>query len=391
MVMSYSPSGARRLGIIEKHKQNLSDEEHTMSGSEGRRRLGWWSRFIRWLFGIKSTSATVQQQSEPEPAQKVNCKVSAWGEYEQCAFVTSRTGVKTCTKTRKRSILTQPAHGGTRCPSLSESTYCDSCPSTCGDSKHVNDEECDDGNSESFILSLSLSLSPPYIQTHLLETVDNGDGCSASCRVESTHLCAGPETVSAPWKWTGKSTCRPRCGDGKVVGSESCDDGNTVDGDGCSSSCKLEPLFGCAGAKCNDGEAPTCQRIRRDYNKMLVLLAFEMCIPFSRNVMMDPTHLESFPHHIVSLPKVARRSRSIHRSRQRAKAIRDLRQLCSCSRRSVQQGLCTRHRWLPPLASLVPHPVRECTSRASSEVSVPHSSLLGLGRGGPCVHEQGWL
>jgi len=54
------------------------------------------------------------------------------------------------------------------------------------------------------------------------------------------------------------------CGDGKVMSSEECDDGNLVDGDGCSSTCQIEPLFGCENApsKCS------CQRVRRDWKSL---------------------------------------------------------------------------------------------------------------------------
>ncbi len=45
------------------------------------------------------------------------------------------------------------------------------------------------------------------------------------------------------------SASKPRCGDGRVEGSEQCDDQNTIDGDGCSATCALEiaGLLGPAG------------------------------------------------------------------------------------------------------------------------------------------------
>ncbi|MBX3272894.1 MAG: DUF4215 domain-containing protein [Sandaracinaceae bacterium] len=65
----------------------------------------------------------------------------------------------------------------------------------CGDGILDPGEECDDGNNR------------------------NGDGCSASCRIE------GPAAV---------------CGNRVVEPGEECDDGNRVSGDGCSSSCTIE-------------------------------------------------------------------------------------------------------------------------------------------------------
>ena len=124
-------------------------------------------------------------------------------------------------------------------------------------------EGCDDGNTTS------------------------GDGCSATCEVETGYICDRPG-----------STCRqPRCGDGfqdfipgpggsaggapngaggTGVGGdpgsggaagaggfgsfESCDDGNATSGDGCSSSCEVEagyicfePNTPCRSPRCGDG------------------------------------------------------------------------------------------------------------------------------------------
>ncbi len=74
---------------------------------------------------------------------------------------------------------------------------------TCGDGIVDAGEECDDGN------------------------LANGDGCSATCEVET----------------------EPVCGNGVVEGSEECDDGNLVNGDGCSSTCELEAV--CHDVKIN--------------------------------------------------------------------------------------------------------------------------------------------
>jgi fibro-slime domain-containing protein len=73
-------------------------------------------------------------------------------------------------------------------------------------------------------------------------TVD-GDGCSADCKtVEDGWTCPAPGV-----------RCQPKCGDGLLKGSEKCDDGNTVAGDGCSAACTLEAGFACptAGQPCH--------------------------------------------------------------------------------------------------------------------------------------------
>ncbi len=94
----------------------------------------------------------------------------------------------------------------------------------CGNGRIDEDEECDDGNSQS------------------------GDGCSPECRVEEGWACVG-----------GPSRCTSLCGDGRMLGEEECDDGNSVSQDGCSSSCRIEDGWECDGTPsectpvCGDG------------------------------------------------------------------------------------------------------------------------------------------
>jgi cysteine-rich repeat protein len=69
----------------------------------------------------------------------------------------------------------------------------------------------------------------------LPETCDDdgavgGDGCSATCAVESGWTCSGLP-----------SGCDELCGDGQVVGGEPCDDGNPVETDGCTTACVAAP------------------------------------------------------------------------------------------------------------------------------------------------------
>jgi cysteine-rich repeat protein len=95
-------------------------------------------------------------------------------------------------------------HASGSCPGTCR-TNCE-CPA-CGDgvTDFVLGEQCDD-----------------------LNLVD-GDGCSASCRIEPI----------------------PSCGDGNldIDQGEECDDGNTATGDGCDDVCQLEPV----GQDCGDG------------------------------------------------------------------------------------------------------------------------------------------
>jgi cysteine-rich repeat protein len=85
----------------------------------------------------------------------------------------------------------------------------------CGDGLRVDgnsEEACDDGN------------------------VGAGDGCDPSCEVETGYTCTDPVDATT----RAGSMCTAVCGDGRVVANETCDDGNQEDGDGCSATCRLE-------------------------------------------------------------------------------------------------------------------------------------------------------
>ena len=96
----------------------------------------------------------------------------------------------------------------------------DSCAPKCGDGKRItwgsSAEGCDDNNTVS------------------------GDGCDASCEVETGWKCAGGS-------FNGKDTCATVCGDGVRAGEEACDDKNQLSLDGCSGDCtSIERGFTCA-------------------------------------------------------------------------------------------------------------------------------------------------
>jgi fibro-slime domain-containing protein len=63
----------------------------------------------------------------------------------------------------------------------------------------------------------------------------SGDGCSATCAVESGWNCPS----------TGGNCQAAQCGDGIVAGDEECEDGNSVANDGCSATCRLEDGYKC--------------------------------------------------------------------------------------------------------------------------------------------------
>ena len=77
---------------------------------------------------------------------------------------------------------------------------------------------------------------------------NDGDGCSSTCEIEPHYGCTGSPSV-----------CTPTCGDGFVLAPEGCDDGNNTNGDGCSSTCTVEPGWACATNGSNESVcAPIC-------------------------------------------------------------------------------------------------------------------------------------
>lgn len=142
----------------------------------------------------------------------------------------------------------------------------------CGDGMVRGDEACDDGNTAAgdgcdascAIESGHTCQYEPSICTTVCgdgvlsaggEACDDGntnagDGCSAGCQIETGYACSGTP-----------SACTSTCGDGDVAaGDEGCDDGNAASGDGCSASCQVEPGYTCGGdpsicvTECGDGQ-----------------------------------------------------------------------------------------------------------------------------------------
>ncbi len=138
----------------------------------------------------------------------------------------------------------------------------------CGNNMQDANEECDDGNKmggDGCAASCRVETDwqcpqvGPCTKTAVCgdgrlastEVCDDGntnpgDGCSANCgAVEDGYQCRVP----------GKK-CVPLCGDRKITATEDCDDGNAMSGDGCSSTCLTEPGWSCdpATGKCTQSE-----------------------------------------------------------------------------------------------------------------------------------------
>jgi cysteine-rich repeat protein len=103
-------------------------------------------------------------------------------------------------------------------------------PARCGNDIVEPGEQCDDGNAA------------------------DGDGCSASCRIETPSPVCGNGIVETGEQCDDGNTANddgcssiclleallPDCGDDFIDIGEQCDDGNTLSGDGCSAACRLE-------------------------------------------------------------------------------------------------------------------------------------------------------
>lgn len=119
-------------------------------------------------------------------------------------------------------------------------------PGVCGDGIWSGYEGCDDGNTQS------------------------GDGCSATCQVESGYRCSYPGAPCTEYQCgdgvqdriysSANGTGGAGGGSAVLVYSEDCDDGNSNSGDGCSADCAVEsgyicdsPGQPCRAYRCGDG------------------------------------------------------------------------------------------------------------------------------------------
>jgi cysteine-rich repeat protein len=107
------------------------------------------------------------------------------------------------------SNIITPQKNGSSAVNIPATTPC----SSCGDTFVDAGEQCDDGN--------TVTETCAYGQTSCLPV------CDATC-----HLVAGAISF---------------CGDGSIRGAEACDDGNGASGDGCSASCLVESGYACTG------------------------------------------------------------------------------------------------------------------------------------------------
>ena len=136
-----------------------------------------------------------------ETINKINCEVNDWSEWSTCS--------KTCgggSKTRSRTVKTQPKNGGTECPTLNETDVCNTqeCPINCEVNNWSDWSSCSKtcgGGSKT--RSRTVKTEPKNGGTTcptLNETdVCNTQECPVNCEVND---------------WTNWSSCSKTCGGG---------------------------------------------------------------------------------------------------------------------------------------------------------------------------------
>ncbi len=126
------------------------------------------------------------------------------------------------------------------------------CTDSCGNGNLEWDEQCDDGKtcSDGAFCSVDRECTGIGDGTCLFRS---GDGCSTSCQLEDGFNCNSGSRTS----------CHPViCGDGDLEVAddfsllEGCDDRNLVNGDGCSATCNVE-----SGWSCSYGNPSVCTSI----------------------------------------------------------------------------------------------------------------------------------
>ena len=198
--------------------------------------------------------------------------------------------------------------GNQNCIETNVDACLDACVvATCGDGVILaGQEQCDDGNGvdgdicpdgqfgscQNAFCGDGIRRNDLLPSDSLFEECDDsnntpGDGCDATCKLESN---CGDTTVTAPEECDlgtgnnsdvvpgvcsrdGGTICRnncmcPYCGDGvaDLALNETCDDGNITNGDGCDANCQIEAAAGCGdntldppqeecddGSQCTDG------------------------------------------------------------------------------------------------------------------------------------------
>ncbi|CAD8205844.1 unnamed protein product [Paramecium pentaurelia] len=116
------------------------------------------------------------------------------------------------------------------------------CPDICGDGIISGDEECEDGNNIQY---------------------DGCYNCKYQCQSACTKCILGKcfECLTLGW-YTDTSTdiwtCKEKCGDELIVGSEQCEDNNTIDTDGCHN-CRYFCRKGCSSCDFSTNTCLSCE------------------------------------------------------------------------------------------------------------------------------------
>lgn len=113
------------------------------------------------------------------------------------------------------------------------------CRPICGDGIVAWPEECDDKGESDLCTADCQQKCGNGVR-------DAGEQCDTGLETDLVGGCLECRCSFAGWVFDETAdACVPRCGDNLVMGGETCDDGNTVGGDGCSATCQVESNWAC--------------------------------------------------------------------------------------------------------------------------------------------------
>jgi cysteine-rich repeat protein len=190
--------------------------KHTQRASR-RTQLLFGAFVLTMAFALSSASPARVSLTDSSTALVLRVSSSSSSSSARSVSSRSRASLLRSTRANIRSRIVKPIRrransGATLRPAASSAPRVP-IKAGCGDKLVTGTETCDDGN------------------------VIAGDGCSASCLIETGYDCSGQP-----------STCWSRCGDGTVASNERCDDANTTAGDGCNAACRIEFFNTCSGS-----------------------------------------------------------------------------------------------------------------------------------------------
>ncbi len=169
-----------------------------------------------------------------------------------CTKDTLTGSADSCNVVCSHQAITQCVNNDGCCPINCSKLNDNDCTIRCGDGIVSTGETCDPPSS-----------CPTSCDDHNSCTTDTMTGSAATCNVSCSHQAItqcvnGDGCCPAGCTTKNDSDCAPVCGNGVVEAGEQCDDGNKVSGDGCSATCTVESVCGTPTTNCFACECRDC-------------------------------------------------------------------------------------------------------------------------------------